>query len=350
MIYYLILKLRDALYRSGIKKSVKAAVPTVCVGNVTVGGTGKTPHTEMILRELLSSNEWGAGNIAVLSRGYKRRSRGFLEVQKDFPASQCGDEPLQIKRKFPQVTVAVDKNRVHGCSRLAADMIVLDDAFQYRSLSADLNVVLADWNRPIDRDSLLPFGRLRDLKSRMRDADVIIVTKCPACLENDEKEAYARTLGFVSYDGDACTGTTSRGQSQTVLFSTTRYSRCVGVFDTADPRYVYSKKAVLFTGIANDLPLKQHLSDSYKIVDSFSFPDHHAYSASDFRDVAAAVRRNPTAVVLTTEKDAQRVLDVHSVPQMLRERMFYVPIEAEFLTAREREVFLGRLLKTGSKR
>ena len=163
MLYRLILAIRHLAYNKGWKKSFKAEVPTICVGNITVGGTGKTPHTEMILRKLLESDRWGYSNIAVLSRGYKRKSKGFQIVDRESTARFAGDEPLQIARKFPSVTVAVDKDRIHGCQQLKADIIVLDDAFQYRRLNPSLNIVLVDYNRPIFKDKLMPWGRLRDL-------------------------------------------------------------------------------------------------------------------------------------------------------------------------------------------
>ena len=208
MIYRIILGIRHFLFDKGWKKSYRADVPTICVGNVSVGGTGKTPHTEMILRLLLHSDEWAYSDIAVLSRGYKRKSKGFQKVGRDGTALQFGDEPLQIAKKFPSVTVAVDKDRVEGCRFLthpellqtdkkakgcldkdipAADIIVLDDAFQHRRLKADVNVVLVDYNRPVQKDRLLPWGKLRDLPSRLRAADILIVTKCPTYLDEWEK-------------------------------------------------------------------------------------------------------------------------------------------------------------------
>jgi len=360
IITYLILTIRDFLYRSGIKKSYRADVPTICVGNVTVGGTGKTPHTEMILRELLAGDKWGARNIAVLSRGYKRHSKHFQQIMWDSNASFAGDEPLQIKRKFPQVTVAVDKDRVEGCRFLvhpeelqksrkarkcrnrelpAADLIILDDAFQYRRLTADLNIVLVDYNRPVGKDHLLPFGQLRDLKKRLRDADLIIVTKCPVYLEDTERIDFAHLLGFKYFNPEKSEGTTKKGQRQTVLFSCISYGKSQTMFRTSDPRYIYSKKLVLFSGIANDIPLRNFLSDTYKIVNHLSFSDHHEYTAGDFRRIRSCIENNPVAAVATTEKDAQRVMDSKDVPEILRERMFYVPIEVSFLTEEEHERF-----------
>ena len=354
MIYRAILKIRDCRYRAGSKKVQKASVPTVCVGNITVGGTGKTPHTELILRLLLESDEWGGRNIAVLSRGYKRRSKGFQQVLPDSTAALAGDEPLQIKKKFPVVTVAVDKDRIEGCRLLTedaasqnlqpSDVIVLDDAYQYRKLSADFNIVLVDWNRPLWKDSLLPLGRLRDLPSRALEADLIIVSKCPAYIEDPDRSAFAAGLGFTAYDPANFTGTTKDGRRIPVLFSTVRYAHSEPVFPTTDTRYIYSKKVVAFTGIAKNAPFLQYLSDSYRIVREFSFPDHHRYRAADFGKIRLAVKQHPTAAVATTEKDAQRVLDFGGVPDVLRERMIYVPIEAAFLTEEELETFRSALL------
>lgn len=358
--YYITLKLRNALYNSGKKKSVQAEVPTICVGNITAGGTGKTPHVEMILRMLLESDEWGAGNIAVLSRGYKRKSRGFQQVTWDGGASMFGDEPLQIKKKFPVVTVAVDKNRVEGCRFLVhpemigesrkgrrcidkdirpSDIIVLDDAYQYRKLRADKNIVLVDYYRPLYKDKLLPMGRLRDLPQRALDADVIIVTKCPCELDNWEKTAFTRALGVKDYQASSCEGRGHGGRPVLVFFTGINYCQSQGVYPSSDPRYIYSKKLALVTGIAKDTPLRNYLSDYYKIVKRYSFPDHHKYTRSDINKIKSVLKLYPTAAIATTEKDAQRILDYQGMPQTIMERMFYVPIEVNFLSDYEREIF-----------
>ena len=366
MIYRMVLGFRHFFFDKGWKKSYKAEVPTVCVGNITVGGTGKTPHTEMILRLLLQSDEWAYSNIAVLSRGYKRKSKGFQKVGRDGTALSFGDEPLQIAKKFPSVTVAVDKDRVEGCHFLThpeelqtskkargcldkdipkADIIVLDDAFQYRRLRSDVNIVLVDYSRPVQKDKLLPWGRLRDLPSRLKAADIIIVTKCPTFLDEWEKGKWAKQLGVNDYSVATCTGTRKKGKVQTVLFSTIGYEPMVPVFpEEADSRFTYAQRLILFSGIAKDTPLRAYLSDSYKEVKRFSFPDHHKYSTADIRKVAKAVEAFPTACVATTEKDAQRVVDTKKVPEALRQRMFQVPINVRFLTPVEEEVFETTLL------
>lgn len=327
MIYRLILALRHLFYDKGWKKSLKAAVPTICVGNITVGGTGKTPHTEMILRKLLESDRWGYSNIAVLSRGYKRKSKGFQIVSRDASARFAGDEPLQMARKFPSVTVAVDKDRIHGCQQLQSDIIVLDDAFQYRRLNPSLSIVLVDYNRPIFKDSLMPWGRLRDLPSQIKRAEVVIVTKCPAFLEDGESEQWRKNLKL--------------NPEQKLFFTTITHDAPEPVFPEADSRYVYSHRLILVSGIANDAPLRSHLSDTYKISMRLAFKDHHKFTGGDIRAIDNAVKELPTACIMTTEKDAQRLRDVKKVPDRVRERMFYIPVRARFLSEEDETSFTG---------
>ena len=363
--YYLTLKIRHFCYDHGIRKVSRCEVPTICVGNITAGGTGKTPHTEMILRLLLKSDDWAYEDIAVLSRGHRRSTRGFQIVTREGSVKEYGDEPLQIKKKFPGVTVAVDRDRVKGTDILChpeklktekrarkcadaeiapSDLIVLDDAFQYRSLKAYLNIVLVDFNRPIQKDHLLPFGRLRDLPERLHAADMIIVSKCPAYLEDEQKVEWAVSLGLKDYDPATCTGIWKDGSRKHLFFTTIWYSSLQPIFEEADPRYAYSQKLILFSGIAKDTPLRMYLSDEHKIVRRFRFEDHHKYTRGDIRKIMRAVREHPTAVVATTEKDCQRVLDFKDIPSELKVRMFQVPIEVGFLSEREKSVFEEVLL------
>jgi len=332
MLYRLVLSLRHLFYDKGWKKTFKAKVPTICVGNITVGGTGKTPLTEMILRKLLGSARWGDKQLAVLSRGYKRKSRGFQVAGSDATARQMGDEPLQMARKFPMVTVAVDKNRVHGCEQLSgADLIVLDDAFQYRKLAATLNIVLVDYNRPIFEDRLMPWGSLRDFPSQLRRAQIVIVSKCPAELDEVERNEW-RTRLQLSDD-------------QQLYFTTITYCQAEPVFPEADAHYLYAQRLVLVSGIANNAPLRSYLSDTYKIVQKLEFPDHHHFSAGDVHSIAAAGKAHPTACLMTTEKDAQRLRDCKKIPDEVRKRLFYMPIQATFITQEEDAVFTASLMK-----
>ena len=326
------------------------------MGNVTVGGTGKTPLVELILRLL------GAGEkVAVLSRGYNRKSKGFQYVETDSGAAFAGDEPLQIKRKFPGVLVAVDKDRVHGCAvlcgadaggghRLATatpkpaqktspvpspGIIVLDDAFQYNRLRANLNIVLVDYNRPVWKDCLLPFGRLRDLPERLADADIVIITKCPADLGPEERDAIGAKARKYLPEGSQ--------KALPVLFTRIAYDTPRPVYAERKARPLEGKEFVLFTGIAGDGPLVAHLAESGRVVEHLRFADHHAYGAGDIARIAEAARRHPDAIVATTEKDAQRIRDCRDLPADLRERLVEFPIRAEFLAEEDRKLLETKL-------
>ena len=365
--YWLSLKLRHFFYDSGLRKVSSADVPTICIGNITVGGTGKTPHTEMLIRTLLQDEEWGSRSIAVLSRGYKRKTKGFQQVTSDGTALAYGDEPLQIKKKFPGITVAVDKSRTEGCDFLAhpdklqttkkgkkcidkdlpaADLIILDDAFQHRALKPTLSIVLVDYNRPIFKDHLLPIGRLRDLPERIAAADIVIVSKCPNDVNAWEKCTWAENLGIRNFDAASCSGTRRNGKKQHIFFSTITYDAAEAVFPEGNPRYIYTNRLILFSGIANDAPLMSYLSSDYKIVRHFKFSDHHKFSTGDINAIASAAKAFPTSVIMTTEKDCQRVRDCRKIKEELKQRMFYSPIKTAFLSENEQEKFIS-VLKDG---
>lgn len=362
--YWLILKIRHFMYDCGLKKVHTPEVPTICVGNITVGGTGKTPHTEMILRTLSQDPDWGARNIAVLSRGYKRKTKGFQQVVTEGTAKEYGDEPLQIKNKFPFITVAVDKSRAEGCDFLCnpekvqtsrkarrckhkdfpkSDLIILDDAFQHRAIKPKVSIVLVDYSRPIFKDHLMPLGKLRDLPERIAAADIIIVSKCPTYLDAWEKSKWADALGLGSYDVSDCKGMRKNGKAQHLFFTTIGYDTCQAVFPEGDPRYLYTQRLILFSGIANDRPLRMYLSGTYKIVRHLDFPDHHKFSRADISSISNAANAYPTSVVMTTEKDCQRVRDCDFVPDNLKHRMFYAPIKVNFFSEHEQETFASVL-------
>ena len=367
--YWLTLKVRHMLFDNGFRKIYEPEVPSICIGNITVGGTGKTPHTEMLVRTLLEDEQWYGKSIAVLSRGYKRRSKGFQQVVADGTALDYGDEPLQIKKKFPQVTVAVDSSRKEGCMFLTdpesvkiskkgkkcihkdfpkADLILLDDAYQHRKVKAGVNIVLVDYSRPIFKDHLLPLGKLRDLPERIAAADIVIVSKCPKHMDGWEKGNWAQALGLSGYDAAECVGTRKNGKKQHLFFTTISYDTPQAIFPEGDSRYLYAQRLILFTGIANDAPLARFLSGTYKIVKHFNFPDHHKFSRSDIMSIRNAGDAFPTSVIMTTEKDCQRVRDSKAVPESLKQRMFYAPIKTEFLRPEDQEKFrfvLKELLK-----
>lgn len=318
--YYLTLKTRHFLYDRGILKTYKPEILSVCIGNITVGGTGKTPMTELLIRMFS-----GEMRIAVISRGYGRKSKGLRTVEATDSYLDTGDEPLQIKRKFPEIDVIVDNSRkraIRYLSELAEDrrpqLILLDDAFQHRKVKAAYNIVLVSSTRPIFNDSLLPIGRLRDLPSRICEADMVVVTKTDHEPSPTEKAQWRDKLHLR--------------KKTPLFFSRTVYEHPMPVFpETGDNRYLYSKKAVLFSGIADSSNLKREVGCEYELCEKLSFSDHHDYSESDIRRIASAARRYQTAVILTTEKDAQRLFLRKDIPQSVKTRLFYLPIATEII-------------------
>lgn len=306
MIYRLILSLRHRAYDSGLLKSHKPAVRTICVGNVGVGGTGKTPHVEYVVRSLLDRFE--PCQVAVLSRGYGRRTKGYLEVEAGGSAADFGDEPLQIKNNLPSIRVAVCKDRLEGCRRLSeqgVEVVVLDDAMQYRRLRPGATVCLMDYGRPAFADRLLPFGSLRDLPSRAHCADLVVVTKCPEGFDPQPfAERYCR-----------------------VAFSRIAYDPLVPVGKGAARE---SDNLIVLTGIANNKPLLDHLAVTHNIVKVLEFPDHHAFRESDIRAVHKALREYPGASVVTTRKDMSRLAGFKSGMGTLADSLYVAPIRVEF--------------------
>lgn len=296
LLYGLVLRVRHALYDSGVLRSTAAQVPAIVIGNLALGGTGKTPHVELALRALI-----GDGPLATLSRGYGRRGDGLAEVQVEDDAALVGDEPLMLKRKFTGVHVFVGADRVAALAAIRQAVpgvraVVLDDAFQHRRLKAGLNIVLTTWQRPWYRDALLPAGRLRDLPARARAADAVVVTKCPRLPSAEEQHRWRLRLGLR--------------QEQPLFFSTLRYAAPRSLRDSAAAVPVgEGTAALLFTGIADAGPLLAHARTVFARVEHVAFPDHHRFTAADqtrlarlFRTFAAGER-----TLLTTEKDAARL-------------------------------------------
>ncbi len=317
--YYFALKVRHLCYDRGIFKSYSFDVPVICIGNLSVGGTGKTPHTEFLVKELSADKR-----VAVLSRGYGRKGKGFKIVEVSGTAEEYGDEPLQIKRKFPEVTVAVDGNRVRGINSLLSvdesvrpQVIILDDAFQHRRVVPGKNILLIDHDNPPFCDNLLPFGRLRDLPVQVKRADIVIITKCPPEVSDDAVLLWAQKMRLLPH--------------QKLLFSRIEYGQPVAIFEEGDKRYIYSKFALLITGIANPKPLEYHLSDSYKFEKKVHYRDHYYYSESDAASMNKLAVKYPKAVIITTEKDSQRLKNLKSLSEETKRKLFYYPIEVSIL-------------------
>ena len=316
--YALAIALRNKAYDKGWKKSVKFDnVSIISFGNITAGGTGKTPHVEMFIRHLLER----AYRVAVVSRGYGRKqpkASRFVEI--DSRVEDVGDEPLQIKRKFPGVKVIVDKNRVRAINMLMAlpfgdvpEVILLDDAMQYRRLIPTRLITLINYNRPIFKDSLIPFGRLRDLPGQLKRADTVIITKCPPYLNEWEKQQM-REINRIN-------------PQQKVFFTSVQYFEPLPVFEQGNRRYLYSKEAILVTGIAGSDQLRHHVSARYPRNYHIEFGDHHVFTERDIKQIEKFALKRPQSIILTTEKDAQRLRRNPDVKETLKERFFYIPIE-----------------------
>jgi tetraacyldisaccharide 4'-kinase len=316
ILYSGILRLRNYLFDTGMWKVNTFPVPVICIGNLSMGGTGKTPHTEYLIRLLGSQFK-----LATLSRGYGRSTSGFRYVTPLSLASESGDEPLQFAKKFsPSLIVAVDENRKEGIDRLLtdhpeADVVLLDDAFQHRQVQAGLSILLTDYTRPYYADFVLPAGNLREPRSGARRADVVIVTKCPDHLPSEEKAEICLRIGKPH-----------------VFFSTIRYEGLVGIMDKQEKAFPGEEGGVLLvTGIANSTPLQSWIRSKVSTLKVMDFPDHHAYVEEDLlkmRKVFEAMSKKNN-IIVTTEKDAMRLNQPNFINLIQDLPFYYVPIHVE---------------------
>lgn len=288
--------LRNKMFDKNILRSSSFNFPIICVGNLALGGTGKTPMVEYLLRILTNEYE-----VATLSRGYKRKTKGFAIANKQTTALDIGDEPMQIHLKFPDVTVAVAEERIVGIPQLLHDrpqtnVIILDDAFQHREVRAGLNILLTDYNNLYTRDVLLPAGDLRDIKSSSNRADIIVVTKCKSHLDEIEKEAIKKEINPLSH--------------QTVYFTKIEYSIPYHLFTRKEMMLDMESHVLLVCGIANPAPLKQMLTDFVATYEILNYRDHHIFNTDDLKEIKAHFEEmtGEKKLILTTEKDAVRLV------------------------------------------
>lgn len=322
-LYGLGVNIRNQLFNLGLLKTHKFDVPIICIGNITVGGTGKTPHTEALIAELQKDFR-----VACLSRGYKRHSSGFVLATPDSTADDIGDEPMQIKNKFPDIIMAVDGNRARAIQKLMQstdkpDVIILDDGFQHRHVKADINILLIDFNRPLHEDHLLPWGRLREPVSAINRANYIIVTKCPSNLSPIEKRIIAKQLNLKAY--------------QQLLFTTMQYGTIRTLEgDRADCRPSANSTILCVTGIANPKPYLEHLKTITPKVIPIHFSDHHRFKDSDIQQITDKFHLIPEdeKYIFTTEKDAKRLI-LCDLPTEIKKHVYYLPIEPVCLTPKE---------------
>lgn len=309
--------LRNKLFDLGVYQSKKSDITTISVGNITVGGTGKTPHAEYILS--LISNKVKA---AYLSRGYKRTTRGFRIADDNSNASTIGDEAFQIKQKFPNITVAVDGNR-HNALRKLYDsknppkVVVLDDAYQHRSLHPDLNILLIDFNRLTYQDSMLPLGELREQSDNTDRADIIIFTKCPPTIMPVDMLSTRTQIRPFPY--------------QTLYYTTLAYEEPKGLF-TDKKLDLRGKELILLTGIAQPQHLHKHLEKYASIITALKYPDHHKFTSHDINELVEDFEKlnADNRAIITTEKDAARLMSMN-LPEIIKDNIYIIGVKVEFL-------------------
>lgn len=323
--------LRNRLFDWNILKSRTFPLPVISIGNLTVGGTGKTPHTEYLLSFLTDSL-----HVAVISRGYKRKTKGFLMASQTSTSQDIGDEPFQIKYKFPAAMVAVDADRCRAIEKILAlkepkvDVVLLDDAFQHRYVKAGLNILLTDYNRLICDDKLLPVGNLREPLHGRHRANIVIVTKCPADIKPIDYNIVTKRLNLYPF--------------QRLFFSTFAYGALYPVFGDRSDKLLLENlltfdDVLLVTGIANPLYLKEELSIYCKQLEAMTYKDHHDFSKKDLEaiDEKFAGLKGPKKIILTTEKDAMRFLNMPDLQDSIKQALYAIPVEVEILQDKQVE-------------
>ena len=319
LLYGLGVSLRDFFYKKGLLKGVAFDLPIISVGNLSVGGAGKTPHIEYLIRLLRPYI-----NVATLSRGYKRKTKGFLKVEQNNDAETVGDEPLQFKRKYPDVNVVVAENRTFAVPKILMEqpdtqVILLDDAFQHRSIQPGLNILLTEYSYPFTEDYLLPSGRLREWRSSYRRADVLIVSKCPPEVTQEEKDYYINSIKPFPH--------------QKIFFSYYEYQRPYYILD-----YRYSVNlepdvdVLLICAIARTDYLVEHLESQVNSVQVMEYEDHRYFSKFDVSFLKTNFDKmdSKKKLIITTEKDAMRLQLHHPYLQEHRLPIFALPVEVKF--------------------
>jgi tetraacyldisaccharide 4'-kinase len=332
LVYGLITSFRNFLYNSGILHSEKFSVPVICVGNITVGGTGKTPHTGYIAD--LLRNEF---SVAVLSRGYKRKSRGFIIASSSTSVKETGDEPYQLFRNFPDVLVAVDNDRVNGVKMIiteypGTDVIILDDGFQHRKIKPGLSILLSDFSNLITDDFMLPYGNLRESVRNADRADLIIMTKTPHGISDKIRKEIITKFDRIT--------------RKKIFFSEITYRDPVPLFAgkeqvSLSPDEIKKKESgvLLITGIASPEPLKRYLEKYFAEIVHLKFPDHHYFNDNDIQMIQSGWinLKSKFRYVITTEKDSVRLKEFTNIDDSIKRAFYYIPVGVRFLNDTGRE-------------
>jgi tetraacyldisaccharide 4'-kinase len=323
LLYGIIIWLRNKLYDTKWFSSIQFNLPVITVGNLSTGGTGKTPHIEYLVRLLEYQYQ-----VATMSRGYKRLTTGFYLANEKTDAAEIGDEPMQFHRKFPQLEVSVCEDRVTGIPRLLSErpnieVILLDDAFQHRSVKPGLNILISDYSKPFYNDYILPFGSLREGRKAYHRADIIIVSKCPPDLSIEAQNVIISKLKPLSH--------------QSVYFSKIAYGSMTDFFTGERIAFTSKPNVIMVSGIAKPQPMLDHLRTIADEVHLLRYPDHHFFSDANLEEMRQTYLNwdKPNKIIVTTEKDSAR-LEMHK-QELLKWNIgiAVLPIQIEFLLKQE---------------
>ena len=321
-IYGSIVRFRNWLFDMGLKKSKSFSIPIISVGNITVGGSGKTPHVEYLIRLLHDK-----AKIAVLSRGYKRKSHGYVLAEESTTMPEIGDEPFQMHQKFSDIYVAVDAKRARGIENLQndeatkdVDVVLLDDAFQHRYVKPGINILLVDYHRLIIYDKMLPAGRLREPLSGKNRADIVIITKCPKDQKPMEFRVLTKAMDLYPF--------------QKLYFTSIDYDTPKGVFEEKQIELdkLQDYHVLLLTGIASPKQMEHDLKPMTKDITNLSFGDHHSFKGKDIDRINDAFESMPEPrIIITTEKDAVRLRETEGLYEKVKSNMYELPIKVSFM-------------------
>ena len=321
-IYGSIVRFRNWLFDMGLKKSKSFSIPIISVGNITGGGSGKTPHVEYLIRLLHDK-----AKIAVLSRGYKRKSHGYVLAEESTTMPEIGDEPFQMHQKFSDIYVAVDAKRARGIENLQndeatkdVDVVLLDDAFQHRYVKPGINILLVDYHRLIIYDKMLPAGRLREPLSGKNRADIVIITKCPKDLKPMEFRVLTKAMDLYPF--------------QKLYFTSIDYDTPKGVFEEKQIELdkLQDYHVLLLTGIASPKQMEHDLKPMTKDITNLSFGDHHSFKGKDIDRINDAFESMPEPrIIITTEKDAVRLRETEGLYEKVKSNMYELPIKVSFM-------------------
>ena len=321
---------RNQLFNIGLLKQHDYDIPIISVGNITVGGAGKTPHVEYLIRLLKDKVK-----VAVLSRGYKRKTHGYVLANDSSTVTDIGDEPYQMKQKYQDVHIAVDKKRVDGIAHITGDaetndtdVILLDDAFQHRYVKPGINILLVDYHRLIIYDKLLPAGRLREPQSGKNRADIVIITKCPKDLKPMEFRVLTKAMNLYPY--------------QSLYFTTIEYESLTPLFakekSTIEKEALEDKHVMLITGIASPKQIIIDLKPHVKEMTTLAFSDHHQFKSKDIMKINETFNAiKGEKIIVTTEKDATRLDQLEGLCEEVKQNLYVLPIKVKFMINQEEE-------------